>query len=381
MRLVMNKSILIISPNFPPINKVSSLRPYYLSMLLKEQGWDVTVVASVDDEGGKGLIRSEEGIKVLRFASFWAACLIIIKLFFTKKAFKAIISTYGPTSAHLLGALAKFLFRKAIWLADYRDLWMSGSYYSSKKQGFKHKLKQFIEKRALSSANLLTTVSSGLKENLEQFHHKFVDVIYNGYEPIAASTTQVTKPKADVIQICYTGSMYMERSPLLLLQVMAEQHQKQPNSLIKLVIAGVVGDDVKQQLQQYEQAGLIEYKGKLPREASYDLQRTSDYCLLVENYEATLKGVLTGKVFEYIGMGKPVIALGVAEKSEMAQVIDKSGLMAFCGQEKQVLADFVGKILRHESLNLHKQEDFIMSLERNNQSQKFITLIEKSLSA
>lgn len=377
----MNKSILIIAPNFPPINKVSSLRPYYLSMLLKEQGWDVTVVASVEDEGGRGLIRSEEGIKVLRFASFWAACFIILKLFFTRKVFKAIVSTYGPTSAHLLGAFAKFLFRKAIWLADYRDLWMSGSYYGDRKQDFKHKLKQFIEKRALSRANVLTTVSSGLKENLEQFHHKPVEVIYNGYEPIAASATQASKSNLDVIQICYTGSMYLERSPLLLLQAIAEQRPKQPNALIKLVIAGVVGDDVKRQLQQYEQAGLVEYKGKLFREASYDLQRTSDYCLLVENYEATLKGVLTGKVFEYIGMGKPIIALGVAEKSEMAQVIDKSGLMAFCGQEKQVLADFVGKILRYDSLNIHRQEDFIISLERSNQSQKFITLIEKSLLA
>lgn len=378
MRSLMNKSILIIAPNFPPINKVSSLRPYYLSMLLKEQGWDVTVVASVDDEDGKGLIRSEEGINVIRFASFWAACLIIIKLFFSQKAFNAIVSTYGPTSAHLLGTLAKFLFRKAIWLADYRDLWMSGSYYSDKKQGVKHKLKEFVEKVALRDANILTTVSSGLKENLEHFHHKSVEVVYNGYEPITQSLTPV-KPNDNIIQVCYTGNMYMERSPLLLLQVIAEQHQKQPQPLIKLVIAGVVGDDVKLQLKQYEDAGLVEYKGKLPREASYDLQRSSDYCLLVENYDATLKGVLTGKVFEYIGMGKPVIALGVAEKSEMAQVIDKSGLMAFCGQEKQILESFVGKILRNESLNLQRQEDFIISLERNHQSQKFITLIEKSL--
>jgi len=374
----MKKNALIIAPNFPPINKVSSLRPYYLAMLLKDQGWQVTVIAAIDKEGNAGLVRSEEGIKVLRVASFFMALIAILREFLGGVRFNVIVSTYGPTPAHFQGCFAKILFGKAIWLADYRDLWMSGSYYAPKKQGFIHKLKQFVEKLILRKADILTTVSLGLKNNLEKFHHKNVHVVYNGYEPIEKIEPQpVSMSESNGVQICYTGSMYFERSPFLLLNAIAEQSKIYPNVTVKLVIAGVVSDDVKDQLKPYERDRLIEYKGKLSREASYELQRNSDYCLLVEDYDATLQGVIPAKAFEYIGLEKPIIALGVAESSEIAGIIQNTGLMAFCGRERSKLNDFIAGLMQNEKVEFKKEAVFIASLERNHQSQKFIALLEQ----
>lgn len=376
------KDALLIAPNFPPINKISSLRPYYLALELAKDNWNVTVFAEdlCRDENST-LERPEENLNVVRIKSknriLWIilASIKIISYSIKNRSPKIIISTYGPSSSHILGFIAKIASpKKSIWAADYRDLWTSGNYYSQHTKSPLSNLKSGFEKAILTPASLITTVSKGLKNNLAEFHKKETHIIYNGFE--GAPSLPEKHQKNQKITICYTGTIYKERSPEPLLKAIHET----PELLnkIEIIIAGDVDTKTQNSLKKYEGTVSLKILGKVSREESYAIQRRSDFCLLVEDYDASKKGVLTGKVFEYISAGKPIIALGVANESEIAELIMKSGLMAFCGKEPIELKKFLTFISESHTPTAI-DIDFIQKLSRQAQSRIHLAKIYRHL--
>lgn len=363
-------NILIISPNFPPANKISSLRLYYLTLFLKEKN-QVTVMCKKDEVGG--LNRSTNGLNIIYFNHLLEGITFIKN----NKGFDKIISSYGPTSAHILGYIAKKMNPQAFWLADYRDLWMSGNYYTEEKQNISKKIKILIEKIIIKESNEIVTVSNGLAKNLEEFHKRKVHVIYNGYEESIPINLFNSRNNKNQIKICYTGTIYKERSIETLLNILLKL--KLENIDIKLIVVGTIDDNLLNSYAEYILKGVLDYRGKVEREESYLLQAESDILLMVEDYEASLKGVMTGKIFEYISNKKPIILMGVSPISEVARLVMKTGLLLFCGTDLEI---FYKKIIKYNKIGFdiyqidHK---FIESLDRKIQVNEFLKLLDIEL--
>lgn len=349
----MTAGALLISPDYPPTNRSSSLRAYYLAQALAEAGYTVEVLSEAPPAGAAGLVRPEGDIAVMRVAAghratWLAKALWRVAWMARRQRPQVIISTSGPFLAHAVAAFAKRLSPRAFWVADYRDLWASGSYYREQaRTGAGWCLRQWCERWLLRHAGLITTVSQGLQNNLSRFHGREVLVFHNGYEPQAV-TSEVASTDTDAIHLCHTGSLYAERTPTKFLAALDAARASYPTPVrrLRLLFAGPVDAVVAATLAGYAGRDDVAYLGTLPRAESYRLQQSCDYCLLLEDPAASLKGVLTGKVFEYIGMRKRIVAFGIAPDSEVAAILRRTGLLAFCGADPDALAAFLCELMR-----------------------------------
>jgi glycosyltransferase involved in cell wall biosynthesis len=376
-------NVLFIAPDFPPLNKVSSLRPYYMARAFAEHGWGVHVLCEISDDVLNDLSRPEDGLKVHRvrcrnrplWSAFAAGKLLSLKL--SGIRFDVILSTHGPSSSHVLGHLANRLWPGSSWIADYRDPWKSANYYSGRRPGFYNRSVAWFERNLLRRAVICTTTSKGLQANLQEFHSKPCEVIYNGYEAIGDASGRDVDDLDKKIRIVYTGLIYGPRNPVPLLEALARHPTAKGK--IEVVIAGKVEPDILQSFDPFIAAGVLRYVGEVSRAEAYELQRLADCGLLIEFGLASKLGMLPVKIFEYFAAAKPIITMGVATNSEVVEIVRESGLLFWASEENADLDRCLTELVEGRFRALHPNVAFIAQFKRHVQCQRVVTLAQSLL--
>jgi len=379
--------ILLIAPNYPPINKVSSYRPYFFAKTLFERGHQVTVITNFCNSKGDGccLLYDRNVSRKIRISNSKSLLNSILKFAFKVlqlrlrgEEFDVIISTYGPTTSHAVGFFSKILYRNSFWIADYRDLWTNNNYYGEAKTGFVVKAKMILETILILPAKQLITVSCGLRSSLELLHNKKCSIIYNGFDRDELTLCGRVNACARVINICHTGTLYPGRIPDDFENMLYTMQNWNQNSdiKIKLWFCGHLHPEVDMLFKKYYISGLVEFLGFLSREESKKVQYSSDICLVLENRDASKKGVLTGKVFEYIASVKPIIAFGVDKNSEMSTIIRDVGLDLYVGDQMYELVSRL-KNYSEGKYQISPNYSSILKYTRQKQSDYLVKLIRE----
>lgn len=224
-----------------------------------------------------------------------------------------IISSFRPYADHIIGYLLKRKFPGLIWIADFRDLPLAiqgwpGAFYPWKKW----------EKRLLSQANLITTVSDGLARSFYGLDTPF-KVVRNGVDEREVEGVSLSTERF-VLQ--YTGSIYSEKQdPDLLF-----------SSLRSLLDEGKIAEDrilikyVGPHVDQWNQ--WIE-KYNIPGEAMYPVSRKESLQLQVEAHVNIMltwagtfqRGIMTAKLGEYLAARRPIVCLINGELDEEIQTV------------------------------------------------------------
>ena len=290
----------------------------------------------------------------------------------------AILSSSYPITCHLI---AKTLAEKypIPWVADLRDLWTQNSYSNH------CALRRFAEKRlelqTLGKANALVTVSEPLAGDLSRLHaHKPVYVITNGFDPEDAS---FAPPElTDKFTITYTGALYGgKRDPSMLFE-----------ALKNLISDGVIdpervevrffGSQDPWLFDEIKGAGLegvVNVFGFVPRDQALQRQRESQLLLLLLWNNPQEKGVYTGKVFEYLAAGRPIITLGGPEESVVKDLLNetRAGHYATSLEDLEVaLSKYYSEYVRTGAIPRTK-ESAIMKYSHLEMAKKFADLLDK----
>ena len=251
-----------------------------------------------------------------------------------KKAVK-VIKTYGidtvittspPHSTQLIGLkLKKKLNIK--WIADLQDPWTDIYYYY---QLYHSLISKYIdscyERNVLIKADRIITVSKAIKEIFEKKSKKIVSskihVIPNGYDEDDFNVKITDKDSRFVIT--YTGTMNDDYKIDKFLKAL--DHVGASKKII-LRSVGKISDKIKENIKNTHniQFEFIDY---LPHSESVKcLLRSNALLLIIPNLKDN-KGILTGKLFEYLGSGKIIIGLGPSD-GDAAEIIRncKSGDM------------------------------------------------------
>jgi glycosyltransferase involved in cell wall biosynthesis len=290
----------------------------------------------------------------------------------------AILSSSYPVTCHLI---AKTLAEKyqIPWVADLRDLWTQNPYYNH------CTLRRFAEKRlelrTLGKASALVTVSRPLADDLSRLHaHKPVYVITNGFNPEDAcfDPPELT----DTLTITYTGALYDgKRDPSMLFE-----------ALKNLIRDGVIdpervevrffGSQDPWLFDEIKGAGLegvVKVFGFVPRDQALQRQRESQLLLLLLWNNPQERGVYTGKVFEYLAAGRPIIALGGPEESVVKDLLNEtqSGYYISSLEDLEVvLSKYYLEYVRTGSIPRTK-ESAIMKYSHLEMAKKFADLLDK----
>jgi glycosyltransferase involved in cell wall biosynthesis len=190
------------------------------------------------------------------------------------------------------------------WFAELRDLWTDSHRYPH--PAWRRRLERRLEARALASARGLVTVSAPLAERLARFARP-VEVAMNGYDE--GSQPAPARRDFDGLRIVYTGMVYEDdQDPVPLFQALALTRGK---AAVRVEFYGRSGAERLRRLARASGVeDLVVVASPVPHRESLALQRGADVCLLLLWRDPAERGIYTGKLFEYLGARRPVLAVG-----------------------------------------------------------------------
>lgn len=235
-----------------------------------------------------------------------------------------VLTTSPPHSSQLIGRkLQQNLGVK--WVADLRDPWTDVYYYKLLGHSvFSKALDRFYEKQVLQNADQIITVSEDLKrlfiEKSKKVVPEKIQVLPNGYDPADYKNLQQNKSNNGLFTICYTGTMSNEYQPMSFIEVLKEWGAQYSKQELKLQFVGIVSEKIKEALLQ---SGLnVEFVPYVPHEKVIHYQVNADLLLLVIPQVENSRGILTGKLFEYLASNNRIICIG-PKGGDAAKIITK----------------------------------------------------------
>lgn len=242
--------------------------------------------------------------------------------------YDAVISSFGPVGCALLALRLKELYPDMRLIMDFRDPMVN--YLQCSRMN--SRLRSIQQKLCILSDSVLT-VSKGCAHRIgEGKLDDNIKVIYNGYDTDDLSF--IADGTADRFSFCFTGSLYdgkMDVSPLFesLANLISANTIKRED-----IVFNYAGRDfavLAAQAQKYGVGDILCDHGQLPRRECLNLQRNSRHLVFCSWNLRDNEGVLTGKVFEYMLMRRPMIGLvsGNIPQSEIRSLIEniKGGIV------------------------------------------------------
>lgn len=237
----------------------------------------------------------------------------------------AIVTTGPPHSMHLIGlGLKKKL--GIPWIVDIRDPWSKLDFLDNFRvtKGNRAKYER-MEKTVLNQCDLVLATSYSMKELLQPFDHQKYVPITNGFDE--DDFRNIEKPQPKKFTIFHAGLLNAPRNPEKLWDVLAELCQESPtfSSQLKIKLAGTIDPHISGRLQHdpilKDKLQLLSY---LPHEEVIEQYAQSSVLLLLINNTYNSKVNIPGKLFEYLAVGRPILALG-APDDDAVTIVKKSG--------------------------------------------------------
>jgi glycosyltransferase involved in cell wall biosynthesis len=255
-----------------------------------------------------------------------------------------VITTSPPHSTQLIGLKLKRKFPHIKWVADFRDPWTDIYYYDMFKPSLLARMAdREMEKNVLTKADTIITVGQTLGAILgskgEKISHK-INILPNGYDEEDFEGILPITP--EMFTITYVGSL----SPAYPVNGLIEAVKgiKVNEKPVRLKFVGTVPEPI-QELFPVDEEGhhpdFIQYC-EHPEAIRYMMESTM--LLLIIPDHPSNKSILTGKIFEYLATGKPVLLLGPAD-GDAAQLMVKCGYQGiFDYNDVQGIRSFIRKV-------------------------------------
>ena len=255
----------------------------------------------------------------------------------------AIITTGPPHSIHLIGLeLKKKLGIK--WISDFRDPWTEIDYFQqlpiTKKATKKH---QDLEQEVLINSDMVVVVGETMKDKFLK-HTNRIEVLTNGFDTIEDLSTQKLDEK---FSITHVGLMNSDRNPTILWEVLNEISNTNLNfkNDLRIKLIGKLDDAVIQDLKVFDH-NTIETIPYLDHKDVSKYQASSQVLLLSINEVPSAKGIITGKIFEYLQAKRPILAIG-PEDGDAAMILKNTNAGTIIGFKNKTA-------LKAAILNLYK---------------------------
>lgn len=336
--------ILLLAGFFPPHAPLAATRAPSLARHLLRQGHDIRVVAANNPDWPpvaghdlpEGVVRFTPVAPMGHGAWGWFAALTAYpdkRVGWLPHAIKAateiaaewrpeVIFATAPPITTLLAASLLSRRTGIPWVAEFRDLWVDHPYYAASAP--RRIFDRLLERRILRGASACVTVTQGWAERLRSRVDVPVCLAMNGFDPAEFDDLPAPSPAAG-LTLLYGGALYQgKRDPAPLLDALARLGPAAPIRFDLYV------DDPAPVLAQAARFGVsrqIFAHPPVDRRQILSLERTADLLVLLRWDDPREDTVIAGKFFEYVGAGRPILAVG-RPTGEVAALIAADGLGA-----------------------------------------------------
>jgi len=233
-----------------------------------------------------------------------------------------IYSTANPWSDHIIGAVLKKITGLP-WVADYRDPWNINP-YSPLSSKIRKTIQVFLETQAIRVTDKVIFATEGMQQEYSRaFGDDKFTTIRNGYDPHDFVT--VKPRKFSKFTILYSGSIWPYRRPTYFLYAVSNWLKNHPYLRQKVAInfLGRIDDETKSLITRESLHDVVNILGHRPHKECLALVIGANALLLTID-EGGGEAILTGKIFEYLASGRPILAL-VPPSGMAADLLRKEG--------------------------------------------------------
>ena len=292
-------------------------------------------------------------------------------------AIDVIISSGPPHSTHLIGLSLKNKFQIP-WLSDFRDPWTNIDFYKDLKltkiADQKHKK---LENDVLVQSDIVLTIGKQLSKELKTLGAKRVEIIENGFDPqdFLDDTNHELDEK---FSIAHIGSFTPSRNHLVLWKALSHlvDEQEEFKSKLEIKLIGKVDYSVLQSIKDF---GLDTYLKKIEYVSHSEVikhQKTSKLLLLMVNNTPNAKGIVTGKVFEYMASKRPILAIGPKD-GDLGEILTQTSSGIVCDYDNvENLSSTIWRIFKDDT----KFENNISLYSRVKLTEKLVNLLNEVIS-
>lgn len=210
------------------------------------------------------------------------------------------------------------------WLADFQDPWTQVDYYQLLSlTPWGDRKHHRMEQEAFRQAAALTIVSPNWQQEIQKIGAQNVHCIPWGFDPDDYPMPQAVSDSH--LTFTHLGIMGYDRNPTQLFQLVAELAKTQPELAvaIRFQLVGQVDYSVQ---ETYQELGLEKYfilRGSVPRDQALQFALESPVLLLLLNQQENAQGRIPGKLFEYLAVRRPILALGPPD-SDVAAILEET---------------------------------------------------------
>jgi glycosyltransferase involved in cell wall biosynthesis len=211
------------------------------------------------------------------------------------------------------------------WIAGFRDPWI-GFISSPDRWFFPNRIDKYLERSVFEEANLVECAWRGI---VKDFQEKYPHVnplkclhLPNGFDP--EDYPPCDEQSHEKFTVTYTGSMYGRRNPASFLRAVSDLVREGTvnDKKIKLKFVGRFGAEVQAMFNASSLQSVIEVVPYVTHSESIQQLLKADCLLLVVDESKESSEIVPGKVFEYLGAHRPILAL--AQKGAIAEILEET---------------------------------------------------------
>lgn len=223
-----------------------------------------------------------------------------------------VVTTSPPASAHVAGyAVARLTGRP--WVADFQDPWSLPAF-----QAWMGRVRPWVDTRleraVLRRADRIVATTPWLADHLAgRGGEDRVRLLPNGFDPAEHSPAQPLAAKS--FTLVHVGSFYGPRSPEPLLSAVAAALAAEPGIRPALCLRLLGSEDAENSqrlgaaIRRLGLGDVVERRGQVPRREALRAMGDAAVLVLVTDRGDAGRGLVPLKLYEYLGAGRPVLAL------------------------------------------------------------------------
>ncbi|MBX3043020.1 MAG: glycosyltransferase [Candidatus Kapabacteria bacterium] len=366
--------------------------PYDIYRFFTGKSKDTAIDVNVIKKEGQKVTLTEKIAEFVR-ATFFIPDARIGWFFTAKKAIEELMKSenidavYSSSPPYTCSLIARYVKRKykLPWVAGFRDPWTE--FISSPKRWFiPRSIDKSMEFSVFNEADFIEAAWEGIIKdaifkypNLDsnKFHH-----VPNGFDSSDFPTVEAQVNSK--FTVTYTGSMYGRRNPAALFEAVEKliSESKVDASKIKFRFIGRFGAEIHEMFEKATFKSNIEVISYMSHKESIENLMKSDCLLLVVDESKESEEIVPGKVYEYIGVGKPVIAVGpvsgavgrLIHETEAGEIAHQTDIRKISQIYLKYYREFIGNGIVYKP-----KSSVISQFERRNSAKKLSELLNSSI--
>jgi glycosyltransferase involved in cell wall biosynthesis len=273
------------------------------------------------------------------------------------------------------------------WIADYRDPTVGSPFRRS--DGLPGWVDRTMEKRFFRAADLLLTVTDSVRQEFiarsPEVEGKTA-VLWNGFDPEEEIGPKPIPPRPYRV-LAHFGSLYGGRTPVLpmaSIDRLITRGALNPAQFRLRLVGGLepaIREKNRPLFDKLTAAGCLECLASLPRAQALQEMMASDGLLLADNNESGIGHTVPAKLFEYVRVGRPILAL-TAGGSPVERLLTASGVPFVAlspGMSDDAIDDRMLAFLKMPSAPVPLSQVFLADFDGRNQARTLAGLIDGML--